>query len=125
MMCRRSKQKEAILRVIRNATCHPDAGWIYEQVRLEIPRISLGTVYRNLKALESGGQIRRLEIDMQSHYEKTGDKHSHFRCDRCGTIRDVYLSFDTELDQEVSDDIGCCVTRHYLEFVGHCQDCES
>lgn len=123
-MFRKSKQKEAILRVVKSTTCHPDAGWIHEQVRQEIPKISLGTVYRNLKVLERDGEIRRLEIDMQGHFEVNGEKHYHFRCDRCGVITDVHLSFDSELDRQVSQNTGFSVTRHYLEFGGYCQDCD-
>ncbi|MBI2847993.1 MAG: transcriptional repressor, partial [Chloroflexi bacterium] len=41
---RKSKQKQAILKALRGTGSHPDAGWIYEQVRQEMPNISLGTV---------------------------------------------------------------------------------
>ena len=60
-MARKSKQKQAVLRVLNRTTSHPTAKWIYEEVRQEIPDISLGTVYRNLKLLKCEGKI--LELD--------------------------------------------------------------
>ncbi|MBN1152992.1 MAG: transcriptional repressor, partial [Dehalococcoidia bacterium] len=44
---RYSRQRDAILRVVRCTTCHPSAEWVYSQVKRELPNISLGTVYRN------------------------------------------------------------------------------
>ena len=51
-MFRKTKQRDAILRVLRNTKTHPTVQWIYDQVRSEIPNISMGTVYRNLKYLK-------------------------------------------------------------------------
>jgi len=51
-MTKKSKQREVILRVLKRTSSHPTADWVYEQVRKEIPNISLGTVYRNLKSLK-------------------------------------------------------------------------
>ena len=45
---RYSKQREAILQVLEDTKAHPTASTIYEEVRKEIPNISLGTIYRNL-----------------------------------------------------------------------------
>jgi len=50
-MARKSKRKEAILRVLKSTIYHPTAEWIYDQVRKEIPNISPGMVYCNLKLL--------------------------------------------------------------------------
>ena len=43
-MKNRSRQREAILKVLRATDTHPTANWIYDEVRREIPNISLGTV---------------------------------------------------------------------------------
>ncbi|MBQ1935230.1 MAG: transcriptional repressor, partial [Clostridia bacterium] len=46
-----SKQRDAIVQVLKNTKSHPTADWVYEEVRKQIPNISLGTVYRNLAKL--------------------------------------------------------------------------
>ncbi|MBI3786840.1 MAG: transcriptional repressor [Ignavibacteriales bacterium] len=49
---KRSRQREKIFQVLKRTTSHPTAEWVYERVREQIPRISLGTVYRNLHILK-------------------------------------------------------------------------
>jgi len=45
---RPTKQRLAVLKALQDTKSHPDANWIYEKVRKEIPHISLGTIYRTL-----------------------------------------------------------------------------
>jgi len=54
-MLKRSKQREAIVRVLKRTSSHPTAEWIYEEVKKEIPNIGLATVYRNLRLLKEAG----------------------------------------------------------------------
>ncbi len=51
---RRSRQRELVLAIVRSTMDHPTADWVYRQARRRLPRISLGTVYRNLKQLDRG-----------------------------------------------------------------------
>ena len=125
-MARKSKQKEAILRVLRGTTSHPSADWVYEQVKREIPKISLGTVYRNLKLLKQEGEI--LELDLAStlsRFDGNSQEHYHFRCERCGRIFDVDEPVDEEIDGRVAQKTGFNVSHHRLEFRGLCNDCQS
>ncbi|MBC2744327.1 MAG: transcriptional repressor, partial [Desulfosarcina sp.] len=48
---RMTRQRRVILEEIRRYNNHPAADEIYERVRKQLPRISLGTVYRNLDVL--------------------------------------------------------------------------
>lgn len=51
-MQKRSKQREAIIKVLRSTSAHPSAEWIYAKVKKEIPNVGLATVYRNLRLLK-------------------------------------------------------------------------
>jgi len=122
---RRSKQKEAILRVLRDTTSHPTADWIYEEVRKEIPSISLGTIYRNLKIMKEQGMI--LEVDFAgtlSRYDGNAKNHHHFRCEDCGRVFDIDEPVDGSLDEKVSIKTGFRISYHRLEFRGLCIDCQ-
>lgn len=124
-MARKSKQKEAILRVLKGTTSHPSADWVYEQVKREIPNISLGTVYRNLKLLKREGEI--LELDLAStvsRFNGNSQDHYHFRCEKCGCVFDVDELVDGEIDGRVAQKTGFKVTHHLLEFRGLCKDCQ-
>jgi Fur family peroxide stress response transcriptional regulator len=125
-MSRKTRQKEAILAVLRSTNSHPAADWIYEEVRKDIPNISLGTVYRNLRLLCKSREI--LELDMcgaLARFDARQDNHYHFRCEKCGQVFDVDLPVDDEIDGRLALETGFEVTSHRLEFRGLCRDCHA
>ena len=125
-MVRNSKQREAILRVVRGSHNHPTADWVYEQVRKEIPNISLGTVYRNLKLLVQEGELLQLEFaGTPIRFDGDTRIHNHFRCDRCGHIFNVYEVLDKDMDDRLAKQTGFKVSHHRLEFRGLCKGCQS
>ena len=90
-----SRQREAILNVLRSTDTHPTASWIYEKVREQIPNISLGTVYRNLTELSQSGDILSIDVrDGQEHYDGDNSPHLHLRCRCCNGISDVPMCED-------------------------------
>ena len=124
-MRRKSKQKEAILRILRGTHSHPTAEWLYEEVRREIPRISLGTVYRNLRLLRQDGEISELDFaGAQSRFDGNTQNHDHFVCEQCGRMFDVEGPDDKAMDDGVVQKTGFKVTHHRLEFRGLCEDCQ-
>ena len=52
---RMTRQRKLILEELRRMKSHPTADEIYSMVREKLPRISLGTVYRNLQLLTGPG----------------------------------------------------------------------
>ena len=124
-IARKSIYKEAILRVIRGTSSHPTADWIYEEVRKDIPKISFGTVYSQLRTLKSTGEI--LELDLSgnpSRFDGKVDNHYHFRCERCSRVYDVDEPLDTAINERVARKIGLRITHHVSEFRGICSDCD-
>lgn len=121
---RMTKQKKVILEILQSTKSHPTADWIYEQAKKEIPDISLGTIYRNLKQLKDMGQIMELNYGSSySRYDGVAENHYHFVCNICGCIYDLDLTI--EIPQErVEKLIKGKVTHHRLEFYGICADCK-
>jgi len=123
-MTRNSKQKEAILRVLKETNSHPTAVQVYERVRIQISNISLGTVYRNLRLLQQEGKISELDLaSTLSRFDGDVRNHCHFRCERCGRIFDVDEPVDKESDERLAQKTGFKVSYHRLEFRGLCKDC--
>ena len=126
MIRRETKQKEAILNVLRNTDSHPTADWIYDEVRKVIPNISKGTVYRNLKNFGESGEISELNLSgTVSRYEGNIENHYHFRCEKCGRVFDLDEPVNNELDEKITKQTGFKVSYHQLEFRGLCRDCQS
>lgn len=126
MMTRNTKQREAILNILRNANSHPAADWIYDEVRKVIQNISKGTVYRNLKILRDKGEISELNLNgTVSRYEGRKENHYHFRCEMCGRVFDLDEPVDKELDEKIAKESGFLVKYHQLEFRGICKECRN
>ncbi len=123
---RNTRQREAILRVVRRMSCHPTADEVYAEVRKEIPCVSLGTVYRNLKLLADTGEVAPVAGGgALNRYDGCTDNHYHFRCDSCGRVLDVEEPVDTDLDRRVAAQTGLAIRCHCLEFHGLCKDCQT
>jgi len=89
---RMTKQRKAILKILENTDIHPTADWIYEQVKKEIPNISLGTVYRNLNVLSEMGKIMTLDYGSSySRFDGNPRNHYHFKCEKCEKVFDVEI----------------------------------
>lgn len=123
---RRTKQREVILRVLRGTRSHPTADWVYQEVRRELPNISLGTVYRNLKILTASGEAMELSYGSSySRFDAFAHNHYHFVCERCGRVDDVPMPVQAEMDRAVEQLMGVKVNRHRLEFYGLCEACQA
>ena len=48
---RLTRPRRLILDVVRATDVHPTAVFVYQRVRRRLPRVSLATVYRNLRML--------------------------------------------------------------------------
>ena len=125
-MTRKSKQRETILRILRGTASHPTADWIYEQARREMPNISLGTVYRNLRLLTQEGKITELRFNGNlSRFDANISDHDHFQCEQCGRIFDLDGPGVAISDATVARKTGFEVHNHRVEFHGLCSDCRS
>ncbi len=124
-MTRQTKQREAVLKLLRGTYSHPTADQIYDEVRKEIPNISKGTVYRNLKVLLEMGLVSELNLNGTiSRFEAKQESHYHFRCEQCGRVFDVDEPVDRQLDRKVAERMGFKISYHQLEFRGICDDCQ-
>ncbi|MDR2888891.1 MAG: transcriptional repressor [Lachnospiraceae bacterium] len=90
MALKYSRQRETIKEFLLSREDHPTADIVYLNVRRSYPRISLGTVYRNLNLLAAIGDISRICIgDSVDRYEANTAAHCHFICQTCGQIFDL------------------------------------
>lgn len=119
-----SKQRELILQVVETSCDHPSAIQVYERVASILPKISLGTVYRNLNVLVEVGLIKRLSDGDYDRFDATMCHHDHFRCVLCGGIVDVQHPLLSQLDEQIMNETGYLIQNHELIFTGVCDSCK-
>ncbi len=121
---RMTRQRKVILEELRRINNHPSADELYERVRQLIPRISLGTVYRNLDVLSELGEIQKLELSGSlKRFDGNPRKHYHIRCMNCDRIDDAPLAFQKNLEDQLNGETDYKIMGHRLEFVGLCPAC--
>jgi Fur family ferric uptake transcriptional regulator len=121
---RMTRQREVILEEIRRAKLHPSADEVYELVRQRLPRISLGTVYRNLEILSEIGEIQKLELggDLK-RFDWNPKKHYHIRCLNCGRVDDAPIAPLKRIEDELYGATVYTIFGHRLVFEGLCPTC--
>ena len=121
---RMTVQRKTNLNILRQMNSHPSADEIYEMVRKQIPRISLGTVYRNLEVLANIGIIQKLELGGTiKRFDWDTNKHYHIRCLCCGQVDNAPIAPLNKLEDELYGATVFSIIGHRLEFEGLCPDC--
>ena len=121
---RNTKQRTVILKKLREVTSHPTADEIYAMTRESLPRISLGTVYRNLELLTRQGEILCLENSgAQKRFDGNVMPHHHVRCSECGKIGDVHTPVAMPAIADLSVK-GFTLTGAAIVFEGVCDGCK-
>ena len=119
-----SKKREAILAKIRSMKTHPSAITVYEELRKEIPDLSLGTVYRNLALFREEGKVMSVGVvNGQERFDGNTNEHTHFVCTQCGDVLDIDAPLDAKMKEYVSQRYGITVRSHRLTFFGECSRC--
>ena len=123
---RMTRQRRVILEELRKVKTHPSADEVYEIVRKRLPRISLGTVYRNLEILSESGEIKKLEPGSSlKRFDGNPSEHFHIRCIRCNRIADMPMASDFEIDLADMTPTEYEILGHRLEFFGLCPYCSN
>jgi len=118
-----TKQRALILEVLKNSKEHPTAYQIHNVVRRKIPRISLGTVYRNLDVLCETGLIRQFKVGKMRRFDADLSDHCHIRCMSCGKVDDFPANkFDFE-KSAIETDTDYMVLGYKVDFYGICGPC--
>jgi Fur family ferric uptake transcriptional regulator len=123
-MKRNSLQRRIILEELQREKTHPSAQEIFERVRHRLPKISLGTVYRNLEQLAAHGMIQKIEAaGGQRRFDVDLSQHYHVRCQYCSRVEDAYLPSLSRLNQTFAQMSEYTIMGHRLEFYGICPRC--
>jgi Fur family ferric uptake transcriptional regulator len=124
-MIRLTTQRQIILEELAKVKTHPTASELYDMVRKRLPRIGLGTVYRNLELMADNGMILKLEVGgTQKRFDATTEPHYHIRCSSCGKVDDIMIPVMDDLAEAAAESSSYRIIGHHVEFSGICPDCQ-
>jgi len=121
-----TEQRAAVYRYLLGTDQHPTADDVFTAVRVDLPDISLATVYKSLETLVGCGLATKLTYgDGSARYDGRTDPHPHARCLTCGTVIDVPGRLDPSALERLGPVTGFEIEGYRLELVGHCDSCRS
>ena len=118
-----SKQRELVLQAVLENPIHPTADGVYQQVRQQNPRISLGTVYRNLALLASLGEIIKITVDGADRFDAHVEPHSHFICKNCHQVLDLHVENEELIQAQAQKNFPGQIEGHVVQYFGLCSTC--
>ncbi|MEO5860508.1 MAG: transcriptional repressor [Pyrinomonadaceae bacterium] len=93
-----TKQRRAVLQVIRDAEEHLTANEVFDGARRMLPGISFATVYNSLRYLKQEGLIGEVRFGTDAaRYDRTLSRHDHAICNACGKLIDLDLPIPEDL----------------------------
>ena len=116
-----SHQREQIYQAVCASREHPTAEMVYQWLKPEMPKLSLGTVYRNLRQMAAEGRLLELDGPV-ARFDANTMPHTHFNCESCGGVLDLEIPYDSTLDARAAES-GCRIRTHSLMFSGLCPAC--
>ena len=98
------------------------ADQVYESARETLPRVSLGTVYRNLNRLVQIGLISESKVGTVQCFFPHPYSNTHLECRVCGKLFSV--PYDLSL-HNISAETGLSLDGYELRLKGVCRECAS
>ena len=124
---RMTRQRKLILRELQRQRTHPTADELHHAIRKRLPKISLATVYRNVKTLCELGLLKRVDVPgFQTRYDAFLEPHHHIRCVECGRVDDLEccpVCTVARAAERVAQGTDYEILDHTLEFTGICPNC--
>ena len=119
------RKRNAILEYLRQTDEHPSAEMVYNNLKAEMPDISLATVYRNLAMFRQQGQIISVgTVGGVERFDGNTAPHVHFVCNSCYDVTDLHtLPVPENLSREAEKLTGGQVCDCQLTFAGLCSRC--
>ncbi len=122
-------QRTVIYRELIASESHPTPEAVYERVKAQIPAISLGTVYKNIKTFLEAGLLREVSLHHGTQrLDANTDPHHHLVCRECRQIFDLPAAevhpvvVQTKKGSEVAKS-GFRIERFSIEAIGVCAAC--
>jgi Fur family ferric uptake transcriptional regulator len=121
---RATRQRLAVLRMLRQRPGHPTALAIHRRLLRQHPTLSQKTVYEILDALVDAGIAARVAHGGgPARYELRRERHYHAECRVCGRLEDVPASADGPIRGHAIVPDGFRIEEIHGTIEGRCERC--
>ena len=97
-------QRQLLFTLLEDNTTHPTADGLYARASIQMPGISLRTVYTTLTDLVEMGELQAVTLGAgATRFDPNVDDHHHGVCESCGSIIDVYVAGSDSLVLDCPD----------------------
>jgi Fur family peroxide stress response transcriptional regulator len=119
-------QRRLIYRALARSCEHPTAESVYLMIRSQAPRLSLATVYRNLRLFAEAGIVDEVATSSSfARFDGNTRPHHHLICRECGSVADYYSKSLDEFAPSKSALDGFEVQSMKMNFFGVCASCSN
>ena len=119
-----TKQREVVLRVIRDAHGHLTANEVFGAAKELLPTISFATVYNSLRYLKDAGHIAEISFGSgASRFDRITHRHDHAICTGCGKLVDIEMEHPAELVEKAAAQSNFKPESLDFTLRGKCPEC--
>ncbi len=119
-----TKQREVVLRVIRDAHEHLTANEVFGRAKELLPSISFATVYNSLRFLKDAGHIAEISFgNGASRFDRMTHRHDHAICTSCGKLVDIEMEHPAELVKKAARQSRFRPESLEITLRGLCPEC--
>jgi Fur family peroxide stress response transcriptional regulator len=119
-------QRQRIYEAVVARPGHYSPEEIYEQVKQDLPSISLATIYKNLKTFIEAGMLHEVSLHHGAwRIDANLHPHHHLVCTRCRSITDLDEELIAPVKLEGKLPPGFRLEKFSVEIHGVCKACAS
>jgi len=119
-------QRRLIYRALVESCDHPTAESVFLKIRSKAPRLSLATVYRNLRLFAEAGIVEEVATGSSfARFDGNTRPHHHLICRECGSVADYYSKSLDEFAPAKRSLDGFEVQSMKMNFFGICSSCSN
>ena len=117
---RMTGQRRLIIKVLENSKDHPDVETLFERANKIDNKVSIATVYRTVKVLQTAGILEKLEFnDGRSRFEDAVRKHHDHLIDLDTGMVIEFIDEEIEhIQKKIAKKLGYDLVGHKLELYG-------
>lgn len=121
-----TKQRQAVLRVIRGSDEHLTANEVFDKAKQLLPGISFATVYNSLRYLKDAGYIAEISFgNGASRFDALTSRHDHAICTKCGKLVDMEIELPSEVVNFAAEFSKFKIESIELTLRGLCPKCSN